>query len=165
MIRPVLQVWTGAGAGRGGAGRVWPMCSVTRCQVRGRTSHLDTEESSQGAVCPHYTIQSTAVLVPVFIVCTAHRCVTVPSVPAITSHRVTIRDSPHQHAGSRDKIHRLLTQKNFRRINYPPLAPAPPLKGGGGGNALQGPQPPPPHGPDIPPVLGRSCRSRTTKKL
>ena len=103
-----------------------------------------------GAVCLHYTLQSTAVLVPVSIVCTAHRCVTVPSVPAITSHRVTIRDSPHQHAGSRDKIHRLLTRKNFRRINYPPLAPAPVLRGGGDGNSLQGPQPPPPHGPDIP---------------
>ena len=102
--------------------------------VRGRTSHLDTEESSQGAVCPHYTLQSTAVLVPVFIV----YCTPLRNGPAITSHRVTIRDSPHQHAGSRDKIHRLLTQKNFRRINYPPRH-----SGGGGGNALQGPQPPP----------------------
>ena len=58
-------------------------------------------------------------------------CTPLRNGPAITSHRVTIRDSPHQHAGSRDKIHRLLTRKNFRRINYPPLAPAPPLRGGG----------------------------------
>ena len=156
MICPVLQVWTGAGRGECG-----PMCSVTtRCQVRGRTSHLDTEESSQGAVCPHYTIQSTAVLVPVFIV----YCTPLRNGPAITSHRVTIRDSPHQHAGSRDKIHRLLTQKNFRRINYPPLAPAPPLRGGGRKCVARSPASPTPWSRH-PPAPGRSCRSRTTKKL
>ena len=121
MIRPVLQVWSW-----GGAGRVWPMCSVTRCQVRGRTSHLDTEESRCGVSTLHYTVHSSVSTSIYSVYCTPLR-----NGPAITSHRVTIRDSPHQHAGSRDKIHRLLTQKNFRRINYPPLAPAPPLRGGG----------------------------------
>ena len=81
-------------------------------------------------------------------------CTPLRNGPAITSHRVTIRDSPHQHAGSRDKIHRLLTQKNFRRINYPPLAPAPPLRGGGRKCVARSPASPSPWSRHPPPQVG-----------